>query len=128
MLHPAEIGAHLICHAGKPVQEFGIVPEHLIILGFFIDDIVVDLAPAFLEQGSALDLYIISLVLDGIVQRPVDTGGDDLDLTAVIDFGIACTLVGFGPFRNIKMVRVAVKIVETVVNILTGIILKPALI
>ena len=73
---------------------------------------MVDLAPAFLEQGSALDLYIIPLVLDGIVQRPVDTGGDDLDLIAVIDFGIACTLVGFGALRNVEMVGIAVKIVR----------------
>ena len=69
LFDPAEVGTHFICQTGQPVQKLGVVGKHFVILRFFIYDIVVDLAPAFLKQGSALDLYIISLVLDGIVLR-----------------------------------------------------------
>ena len=51
LLHPAEVGAHLIRQTGESIQQFGVVPEHFIILRLLVHNIVVNLAPAFLERG-----------------------------------------------------------------------------
>ena len=126
VLHPTEIGAHFVRQSGQTVQKLGVVTEHLIILRFLVYDIVIDFAPAFLEQGSALDLYIIPLVFDGIVQRTVDAGGDNVDLVAVIDLGITGALVRFGTFCNVVMIRIIIKVIQPVIDILVGMILKPA--
>ena len=47
-------------------------------------------------------------------------------LFAVVDFGIAGALVGLGTLRNVIMIGIVVKIVQTVMNILIGIIFKAA--
>ena len=54
LFHPAEIGGHLIGQAGHPVQKLGIVLKHFIVLGPLVDNVVVDLAPTFLEKCPAM--------------------------------------------------------------------------
>ena len=58
-VQPAEVGTHLIRQAGQAVQQPGVIPEHFVFLGVFVDDVVVNLAPAFLKQGAALDLNVL---------------------------------------------------------------------
>ena len=110
LLHPAERGTHFICQTGEPVQKLGVVTEHLVVLRFLVHDIVVNLPPAFLEQGSALNFNILPLILDNIMQGSVDTIGNDLDLVSVINLAVAGTLVGSGTFRQIIMVGIFIKI------------------
>ena len=126
LFHPAEVGTHLIGQAGQTVQQLGIIPEHFVVLCFLVDDVVIHFAPAFLEQSSALDFHIVAFVLDGVVQGAVDTGGNDINLAAGIDLGIAGAFIGLGALRNIVVIGVTVKIVESVINVLIGIIFKPA--
>ena len=108
LLQAAEVGAHLVGQAGEAVEELGVVPEHLVVLGFLVDDVVVHLAPALLEEGAALDLDIVAPVFDDVVQGAVDAVGDDLQLPSVVDAGVAGTLVGPGPFRQIVVARVGI--------------------
>ena len=96
MLHSAEVGTHFVCQTGKTVQKFGIVPEHLVILRFLIYNIVINFAPAFLKQRSALDFNILSPILDDIMQGAVDAVGNNLDLVAVINLAVTGALVGSG--------------------------------
>ena len=60
------------------------------------------------------------------MQGAVDAGGDDVDFRAVIDLAVAGSLVGLGPFGDVIMIGIVVKIVQTVMNILIGIIFKAA--
>ena len=73
MLHPAEVGTHFICQTGESIQKFGVITEHFVILRILVHDVVVNFTLAFLEQGSALDLDVLSLILDNIMQGSVDT-------------------------------------------------------
>ena len=60
--HSSKIRTHFISQTGQPVQKFGVVTEHFIILRILINNVMVHFAPAFLEQGSALDLDRKSVV------------------------------------------------------------------
>ena len=124
LFDPAEVGTHLVGQTGQAVEQTGIISEHLVIFEVGINDIVVDLAPAFLEQGSALDLHILSFVLDDIVEGAVDAAGDDVDLIAVIDFAVAGTLIGLGFLGDIVVGRIIIEIPETIHHIVGGIVLE----
>lgn len=126
VLQAAEVGAHLVGQAGEAVEELGVVPEHLVVLGFLVDDVVVHLAPALLEEGAALDLDVVAPVFDDVVQGAVDAVGNDLQLPAVVDAGVAGTLVGPGPFRQIVVARVLVEVPEPVPEVEPGVVFKAA--
>ena len=123
-LESAEIGTHLIRKAGQAVEQLGIVQEHLVILGIFVDDVVIDFAPALLKQRAALNFDIVALVLDDIVQGAVDAVGDDVDLRAVIDFGVTGALVCLGALGDVIVVGVLIKVPEPVPDIQLGVVLK----
>ena len=54
-----------------------------------------------------------------------DTVRDDFQFLAGINLAVAGPLVGFGPFGNIVMVRIFIKVPETIPDILIRIVLKP---
>ena len=126
MLQAAEVGAHLVGQAGEAVEELGVVPEHLVVLGFLVDDVVVHLAPALLEEGASLDLDVVAPVFDDVVQGAVDAVGDDLQFPPVVDAGVAGTLVGPGAFRQIVVARILVEVPEPVPEVEPGVVFKAA--
>ena len=96
MLHSPEVGTHFISQTGQAIKQFGIIPEHFVILRFLVHDVMIHFAPAFLEQGSALNLDVLTLILDNIMQGSVDAIGNDLDLVSVIDLAVTGALVSSG--------------------------------
>lgn len=126
MMQSTEIGAHFIRKTGQAVEQLGIVAEYLDIFRFLIYNVVINLAPSFLKQCSALNLHIIHLVLDGIMQRTVDAGGDDINLIAVVDFCIAGSFVCLRPLCDVVVGRIIVKVIEAIVDVLSRIALKSA--
>ena len=126
LFHPSEVGTHFVGQTGEPIQQFGIVPEHLVIFCFLVDDIVINLAPAFLEQRPSLDFNILPLILDNIMQGTVDAVGNNLDLVAVINLAVASSLIRSGTLRQIIMFGIFIEIRQTILNIQRGIILKLA--
>ena len=124
LFDPAEVGTHLVGQTGQAVEQTGIISEHLVIFEVGINDIVVDLAPTFLKQGSALNLHILSLVLDDVVEGAVDAAGDDVDLVAVIDFAVTGALISLGLLGDIVVGRILVEIPETIHHIVGGIVFE----
>ena len=87
---------------------------------------MIHFAPAFLKQGSALDFDILPLVLHNVVQRAVNAVGNNLDIRTVVDLAVAGPFIGTGTFCQIIVVRILVKICQTVLDIQRGIIFKLA--
>ena len=111
LFHPPEVGTHLIRQTGKTIQQLRIIPEHFIIFCFFIDDVMVNFAPAFFKQGSALYFNIIAFVFDGVVQGSIDAGGNDVYFLSVVNFAVTGTLISFGTFCNVEMVWILIEII-----------------
>lgn len=79
MLQAAEIGTHFIRQAGQAIQQLGVVTEHFVLLGILVYDVVVNLAPALLEQRSALEFNIVGgLLLKG--RRHVEAEGGHVNV------------------------------------------------
>ena len=117
VLQSTEVGTHFIGQTGKAIQQFGIVQKHFIFPGILVHNIVVHFTPAFLEQRSSLNFNIVAFVLDDVMQGTVNTVGNDFNLRTIINLAITCPLIRFRTFGNIIVVRIFIKVVETVPDV-----------
>ena len=85
---------------------------------------MIDLAPAFFKQSSSLDFHVIALIFDDIVKRSVNTIRFDVDEFFIVDTGITGTTVHLRPLRNVIVLRIIIKIQDTVFDIVCRIIFK----
>ena len=85
---------------------------------------MVNLAPAFLKQGPALNLHVIPLILDDIMEGTVNAVRPDFNQVLIVYPGIPVTPVDLGPLCNIIMPGIPVKILDPVPYIKPGVILK----
>ena len=85
---------------------------------------MVNLAPALLEQGSSLDFHVVAFILDDVVQRTVNAVGLDVDELLIVNAGITSPAVYLRALRNVIVIRVVIKIQQTVFNVVCRVILK----
>ena len=85
---------------------------------------MIDLTPPLFKQGSSLDLHIVAPVFDNIMKRPVNSIRFNVDQLFIVNPGISVSPVNLWPFGNVKMLRILVKIPDTILYIVLRIIFK----
>ena len=85
---------------------------------------MVNLTPPFLKERSSLNLHIMPFIFDNIVQRTVNSPGTDLDQLIIVNSTVSRPLIHFWPLCNIIVIRILIKIFQTIFHILGRIIFK----
>ena len=85
---------------------------------------MLDFSPAFFKQRSTLNFNIIPFVFHRIMQGSVNPACDNINFSTIIDPCIPASFINLGSFGDIIMIRIFIKVIQSIYNIIFRIIFK----